>query len=132
MIRINRACPPLVRGEPTILDRVVVLPRIRDSFHGEFLVSTEHRVYALDMTRRLIVEAPSDPEAPDGPKTSLSPRFNKSLPHLRPISRVHQCVEGRLLYLALRSEDGIRDEVYFAPHVTMILFVPHLPEEWMP
>jgi len=136
MTRTTRACRPLVapfvHREPTIFDRVVVLPEVLNSFRGKFLVSTEHRVYALDMTRRLIVEAPIDPDAPNDTDPRLSPRFNRPIPVSRSISRIHQCVEGRLLYLALRSDDQIRDEVYFAPRVTMILFVPLIPTEWMP
>jgi len=134
--RITRACRPLVapftHREPTIFDRVVVLPGVLDSFRGKFLVSTEHRVYALDMGRRLIVEAPIAPDGLDEPGSTVSARFNRPVPHPRSISRIHQCVEGRLLYLDLRSDDGARDEVYFAPHVTKILFVPLIPTEWIP
>jgi len=136
MSRIGRACRPLLapfaHREPTIFDQVVVLPQVLDWFRGKFLVSTEHRVYALDMGRRLIVEAPIDPDAPNDTDPRVSPRFNRPIPHPRPISRIHQCVEGRLLYLDLRSNHGARDEVYFAPHVTMILIVPYIPAEWMP
>jgi len=134
--RITRACRPLVapftHREPTIFDRVVVLPGVLDSFRGKFLVSTEHRVYALDMGRRLIVEAPIAPDGLDEPGSTVSARFNRPVPHPRSISRIHQCVEGRLLYLDLRSDDGARDEEYFAPHVTMVLFVPLIPTAWMP
>jgi len=136
MSRIGRACRPLatpfVHREPTIFDRVVVLPEVLDSFRGQFLVSTEHRVYALDLTQRLIVEAPINPDGLDGTDATVSPRFNLPIPQPRSISRVNQCKEGRLLFLALRSDNGARDEVYFAPHVTMVLFVPYIPEEWMP
>ena len=136
MSRIGRACRPPVapftHREPTIFEGVAPVPQILDSAHGRFLVSTEHRVYALDMARRLIVEAPIDPDGPDGTSATVSPRFNRPIPRPRSISRVHQCMEGRLVYLDLRSDDGARDEVYFAPHVTMILFIPYIPEEWMP
>ena len=136
MARTTRACraltAPFVHREPTIFERVVVLPQILDSFRGKFLVSTEHRVYALDLTRRLIVEAPIDPDGLDNTDATVSPRFNRPIPLPRSIARVHQCREGRLLYLDLGRGDGNRDEVYFAPHVTMILFTPFIPEEWMP
>ena len=136
MTRTSRACRPLVapftHRAPTIVEGVAVVPQILDPSRGKFLVSTEHRVYALDMARRLIVEAPIDPDAPDDIVATVSPQFNRPIPHPRSISRVHQCVKGRLVYLDLRSDDGARDEVYFAPHVTMILSISYIPEEWMP
>ena len=136
MSRAGRTCRPLVaphtHRELTIFEGVAVVRQILDSTHGKFLVSTEHRVYALDMSRRLIVEAPIDPDRSDGAAPTVSPRFNLPISLPRSISRVHQCREGRLLYLTLGRDDGVRDQVYFAPHITMILLVPHIPEEWIP
>jgi len=134
--RISRVCRPLIapftHRTPTFFQQVFLETHVLDGFRGKFLVSTERRVYALDMNRRLIVEAPIDSDVPEEAGRAVSPRFNRPIPVPRSIARVHQCKEGRLLYLSLRRDDGARDEVYFAPHVTMVLFVPYIPEEWMP